>query len=50
MMLAQGGYQVESTSKRIKAGLERARAEREKVWVPVGPRGGAAGEMPVDVR
>ena len=27
MMLAQGAYQVESTSERIKAGLDRARAE-----------------------
>ena len=26
MMLAQGAYQVESTSERIKAGLDRARA------------------------
>ena len=30
MMLAQGAYQVESTSEPIKAGLERARAEGRK--------------------
>ena len=30
MMLAQGAYQVESTSEPIKAGLERAKAEGRK--------------------
>ena len=32
MMLAQGAYQVESTSERIKAGLERAKAEGRRHW------------------
>ena len=34
MMLAQGAYQVESTSERIKAGLERARAEGRRLGRP----------------
>ena len=34
MMLAQGAYQVESTSERIKAGLDRARAEGRKPGRP----------------
>ena len=34
MMLAQGAYQVESTSERVKAGLERARAEGRKPGRP----------------
>ncbi len=34
MMLAQGAYQVESTSERVKAGLERARAEDRKPGRP----------------
>ena len=34
MMLAQGAYQVESTSERIKAGLERAKAEGRKTGRP----------------
>ena len=34
MMLAQGAYQVESTSERIKAGLEWARAEGRKPGRP----------------
>ena len=34
MMLAQGAYQVESTSERIKAGLERAKAEGRKPGRP----------------
>lgn len=34
MMLARGAYQVESTSERIKAGLERARAEGRKPGRP----------------
>ena len=34
MMLAQGGYQVESTSERIKAGLELVRAEGRKPGRP----------------
>ena len=35
MMLAQGAYQVESTSERIKAGLDRARAEGRKPGRPL---------------
>ena len=34
MMLAQGAYQVESTSERIKAGLDRARAEGRRPGRP----------------
>ena len=34
MMLAQGAYQVESTSELIKAGLERAKAEGRKPGRP----------------
>ena len=34
LILAQGAYQVESTSERIKAGLERAWAERRKPGRP----------------
>ena len=34
MMLAQGAYQAESTSERIKAGLERARAEGRRPGRP----------------
>ncbi len=34
MMLAQGASQVESTSERIKAGLERAKAEGRGHWRP----------------
>ena len=34
MVLAQGAYQVESTSERIKAGLDRARAEGRKPGRP----------------
>ena len=34
MMMANGAYQVESTSERIKAGLERARAEGRKPGCP----------------
>ena len=34
MMLAQGAYQVESTSERIKAGPDRARAEGRKPGRP----------------
>ncbi len=35
MMLAQGAYQVESTSERIKAGLDRARAEGRRPGRPL---------------
>ena len=34
MMLAQGAYQMESTSERIKVGLDQARAEGRKPWRP----------------
>ena len=33
-MLAQGAYQVDSTSERIRLGLERARAEGKRVGRP----------------
>ena len=33
-MLAQGAYQVDSASERIKLGLERARAEGKRVGMP----------------
>ena len=34
MMLAQGAYQVDSTSERIRAGIERARAEGKRLGRP----------------
>ena len=34
MMLAQGAYQVDSTSERIRAGIERARAEGKRPGRP----------------
>ncbi len=44
MMLAQGAYLVESTSERIKAGLERAKAEGKKPGRPPALTPGQADE------
>ena len=52
MMLAQGAYQVESTSERIKAGLERAKAEGrgQRALATASSHARAGAGMPAHVR
>ena len=47
-MLAQGAYQVDSASERIKLGLDRARAGGKQVWTPTGFDPGAGRTVPED--
>ena len=49
MMLTQGAYEVESTSERIRAGLQ-GQGRGEEAWAPASPNTGADGGMPAHVR